>query len=337
MARNFQRPIPIPVKKQPTIFIGSTDTRNKSVSFAEAGAIPPGILLTTATPTPTPTPSPTQTLTSTPTPTPSPTLTATQTPTLTASPTLTATNTPTLTATRTVTPTPTPTLTQTPTSTPTLTLTPTQTLTLTASPTLTTTPTPSSTSISGSDAIRAALTTSTGSYDAAAVGNWVKVTSTEYANVIATVSGTTIRGLTEAQANQVGSGWVGTCAHIQSSSSIESPSGEYIIGFSSRLGSSTGTISVLTSTTYNGTYNVLENSPTINSANGREYWVRKAPTTSNSSTTYVGSVTSAGSRILTTTSFPSTYYDCSSPYSAWTSWNAGVPIFQFIGTSTKSW
>lgn len=201
----------------------------------------------------------------------------------------------------------------------------------------TSTTTTTTTTVAG-DSIRAALTTSTSSYDAATVGDWVKVTSTEYANVIATVTGTTVRGLTDAQANQVGSAWVGTCAHVQASSSIQSPSGEYIIGFSARLASSTGTVSVLISTTYSGTYNTLGNSPTINSANGREYWIRKAPTTANAATTYVGSVTSAGNRVLTTTTFPLTYYDCSSPYSTWVAWNnAGVPIFQFIGTSTKSW
>ena len=42
-SRSFLRPVPVPVKRQPTIFVGSTDISNKSVSFAEASAIPKGI------------------------------------------------------------------------------------------------------------------------------------------------------------------------------------------------------------------------------------------------------------------------------------------------------
>ncbi len=170
MAKNFIRPIPVPVKKQPTIYVGSSDTRNGVISFSEAGAIPAGQLIPTATPTPTPlpptsTPTPSPTLTPTPsvtptqtnTPTNTPSVTATNTATPTTTTTLTATNTPTNTPSVTPTNTPTETPTQTPTVTPTVTETPTNTptttLTLTATPTqtptttttLTATPTPTPT------------------------------------------------------------------------------------------------------------------------------------------------------------------------------------------------
>ena len=42
-----------------------------------------------------------------------------------------------------------------------------------------------------SDAIRAALSTSVTAYDAASVGNFIKITASEYANVVSTVTGTT--------------------------------------------------------------------------------------------------------------------------------------------------
>ena len=185
------------------------------------------------------------------------------------------------------------------------------------------------------DALRAALTTSVSTYDAATVGNWIEVTSTEYANVKSTVTGVITRGMTEAQANENGSAWTGTCAHTFSSASAESPAGEYIVGFSTRLFNTTGTFTVLTSTTYKGTYTAIANSPTLTSG-ARKYFVRKAPTTANASTTYVASVASVN-RTLGTTNFAGAGYDCSSPYSTWVAWNTQAPIFQFIGTSTKSW
>lgn len=258
-------------------------------------------------------PTPTSTPTNTPTPSPTPTFT----PTATATPTNTPTATP-IPPTNTPTPTPTNTATPTPTNTPTVT------------PTSTPTPTP------GGDAIRAALTTSTGSYDAATVGNWVKVTAAEYANVKATVTGVNTRGMTEVQANENGSAWTGTCAHTLPSGSITSPSGEYIIGFSARAFNTNGTFTVLTSTTYKGTYAALGNSPN-STAGAREYFVRKAPTTANASTTYVASAASTN-RTMGTTNFANSAYDCASPYDGpWTTWNTTAPIFQFIGTSTKSW
>jgi hypothetical protein len=294
----------------------------------------------TPSPTPTNTPVPTDTPTSTPTNTPTPTATNTPVPTNTPTPTATPipptdTPTPTPTFTPTSTPTSTPTNTpvpptNTPTPTPTNTSTPTPTNTPTVTPTSTPTPTP------GGDAIRAALTTSTGSYDAATVGNWVKVTAAEYANVKATVTGVNTRGMTEAQANENGSAWTGTCAHTLPSGSITSPSGEYIIGFSARAFNTNGTFTVLTSTTYKGTYAALGNSPN-STAGAREYFVRKAPTTANASTTYVASAASTN-RTLGTTSFTNSAYDCASPYDGpWSTWNTAAPIFQFIGTSTKSW
>jgi len=228
-----------------------------------------------------------------------------------------------------------------PSVTPSVSLTPSVSVTPSISVTPSVTPsisiTPSTTPSSVGDSIRAALSTSVASYDAAIVGDWVKVTSAEYANVKATVSGATTRGMTDAQANEAGSAWTGICAHVLTQALVTSPSGEYLIAFSARLFNTTGTFTVLTSTAYGGTYTSLGNSPSANSANGREYWVRKAPTTANASTTYVGSVASAN-RYLSTTTFANTFYDCSSPYSTWTSWNnLTCPVFQFVGTSTKSW
>lgn len=185
------------------------------------------------------------------------------------------------------------------------------------------------------DAIRASLSTSVASYDSASVGNWVKVTAAEYANVKATVANVITYGMTEAQANENSSAWTGTCAHTLPQSLVTSPPGEYIIGFSARLFNVNGTITILTSTSYKGTYSSIGNSPSMNFGS-REYFVRKAPTTANAATTYVASVTSTN-RVLGSTNFANSGYDCASPYDTWTLWNTAAPIFQFIGTSTKSW
>jgi hypothetical protein len=174
------------------------------------------------------------------------------------------------------------------------------------------------------------------------VGNWVKITSTEYGNIKSVISGATTRGMTEAQANEAGSAWTGTCAftfNSGSTSGSESPAGEYIIAFSARLFNTSGVFSVMTSNSFkSGSYTVLGNSPTMNSVNGREYFVRKAPTTANASTTYIATAASA-SRYMGTTTFPNSAYDCvSNPYNGpWTAWNTAAPIFQFVGTSNKSW
>ena len=95
----------------------------------------------------------------------------------------------------------------------------------------------------------------------------------------------------------------------------------------------------MTSNSYkSGSYAVLGNSPTMNAVLGREYFVRKAPTTANAVTTYIATAASA-SRAMGTTTFANAAYDCTpNPYNGpWSLWNTAAPIFQFVGTSNKSW
>lgn len=191
----------------------------------------------------------------------------------------------------------------------------------------------------GGDSLRAALSTSVSNYDSATVGNWVAITAAEYANIKATVTGATTTGMTEAQMGEAGSAWTGTCAYTLPSASASISSGSYIICFSLvGFNAVSATASCLTSTTFIGTYSNVGNSPSISTGSTtRLYWVRKAPTDSVASTSYMASVISAGTRRMSTTIFSGGYYDCSSPYSTWTVWNSGGPQQQFVTTTTKSW
>ncbi len=189
------------------------------------------------------------------------------------------------------------------------------------------------------DQLLAALSTSVASYNAASVGNWVSITAAEYANVKATVTGATTTGMTEAQMGESGSAWTGSCAFTLPSASASISSGSYIICFSLvGLNSLTTTASCLTSTTFIGTYSNVGNSPSLSIASTtRLYWVRKAPTDSVASTSYMATVLSTGSRRMGTTIFSGGYYDCSAPYSSWIAWNTQAPQHQFVTTTTKSW
>jgi hypothetical protein len=143
--------------------------------------------------------------------------------------------------------------------------------------------------------------------------------------------------MTNSETIQTGTTWSANCAHILPLNSITTPANEFIIGFLARLSISgtPGTFTVLTGTTSGGTYTNFANSPDI-SGTDMKYFVRKSPTNANSSITYVGSVSNSARRMAAT--FPSTRYDCSSPYSTWLNLiNIPAPIFQFIGTSVKQW
>jgi hypothetical protein len=191
---------------------------------------------------------------------------------------------------------------------------------------------------SSGDSLRAALTTSVAAYDSATVGNWVSITSTEYANVKATVSGATTIGHTETEMGQTGSSWTGSCAYVGPVASATISSGSYVICFSNVIQSASSTASCLISTTYAGTYSVVGNTPSFNSVTTtRFYYLRKAPTDSTSATSYLGSVIASGSRRMTTTTFAGAQYDCSAPYSTWSLWNSGAPQQQFVTTTTKTW
>jgi hypothetical protein len=100
-------------------------------------------------------------------------------------------------------------------------------------------------------------------------------------------------------------------------------------------GISTGQMTLLTGSTYNGTFGSFENTIFPTTSGGILYFVRKAPSVANSTTTYVGSVGSANRLAVGT--FPNSGFDCSAPYSSWTTTNGNAPIFQFIGTSVKQW
>ena len=115
------------------------------------------------------------------------------------------------------------------------------------------------------------------------------------------------------------------------------PSGVYLFGFICRTTSS-GSVTPLISTTYRGTYTAIANTPTTSGSELRSYFLRKS-SVATASTSYVGIVFSNPSPtggMITTTTF-NYAYDGSSPYSTWTPFTYGIPIFQMLGTPTKQW
>ena len=187
------------------------------------------------------------------------------------------------------------------------------------------------------DMIFDSLTVSKQLYLNTPTGQFLQVTAAEYANVKTRVGSTITYGMTDSQASVTGgTAWTAGCAFKLPETSISSPAGEYIIGYFMRFSAGTaGQMTLLTGSTYNGTFGNFENTIFPLSSDSILYFVRKAPSVANSTTTYVGSVTTANRLAVGT--FPNSGYDCSSPYSSWIIWNGNAPIFQFIGTSVKQW
>jgi cell division septation protein DedD len=257
---------------------------------------------------------------STPTPTPTPTATSTPTPTATSTPT----------PTPTATPTPTPTPTATPTATP-------------SAPTATPTPTPTITPTPDPDSIRAQLTTSVSSYDSATVGNWVKVTQTEYNRVAANVTGATKKGNSDAQVN-TRAGATSVSTYWVSYGTIGSPSfqidtGEYVIALISEAwNQSTGQTTLGYTTTFNGNTITQIGGNTAGTSTGgnRDYYVRKAPTDAATETRYPVMKMSVSPNAVPGWSG---YYTTNNG-STWTplsNFPVNASKIQIITTSTKTW
>lgn len=196
---------------------------------------------------------------------------------------------------------------------------------------------------SGSDAIRAALTTSTGSYDAATVGNFIKVTSTEYANVVATVTGTTKYVMNDTDLNSATSGW-STGYNISYNDTINSigtiPINNYIIGYAYRGNSAAAVTTYLRSgTTANGTHTKIGANISYTDTGAKTvYFIRKAPTTATATKVYLSFYMNGSSlgQVAGKSNYP-VYYSNGIDTNTWTSFTGGYPTFQALATTTKSW
>lgn len=97
--------------------------------------------------------------------------------------------------------------------------------------------------ISGGDQIAASLTTSLAAYNAASAGTWIKITSTEYANLQTNVSGTSVAGLTTAALNGISTtnfttGSLSFC-NIKGGSAPSIAANQYVYAFAMYMGGGT--------------------------------------------------------------------------------------------------
>lgn len=224
----------------------------------------------------------------------------------------------------------------TPTITPTNTITPSPTITLTP------TPTPSSSSSAPAvDAIRAQLSGSQLiAYDAASVGNWIKVTATQYNNIVANVSGATKKGNSDTQVNTRSSitSWENNWIAFGSGTTptFQINSGEYVIAMITEAWNQTGGQSQLGYTTdFTGsTITNIGNAASPSTGGVRDYFVRKAPTDAATETRYpVLKMTVSPNAVLSWNGFRSANNGAS-----WIALpNNQVSKIQIVTTSTKSW
>lgn len=173
-------------------------------------------------------------------------------------------------------------------------------------------------------------------YDAATVGNFFSCSLADYNAVFAGYTDAQKIGNTDVQFNTQGGAWSGTCAGVLPAANSTIPSNTYIVGFACRMQSNSNyTVTPLISTTYQGTYTAISNSPTMTGTSpARFYFLRKDPAIT-SATSYVGHVASANFLETSTTSYTNGGFDCSAPYSTWSSRTGTFPNFQMFVTTTK--
>lgn len=177
-------------------------------------------------------------------------------------------------------------------------------------------------------------------YDAANVGDWVKVTQTMYNNVVANVTGATKKGNNDTQVNtrdaitSYSDRWISFGASNIPSFQIDS--GEYVIAMITEAwNQNTGQSQLGYTTTFNGS-TITNYGGTAGPSTGgtRDYYIRKAPTDAATETRYP---------VLTMTVSPNSVtgwggYNSTDNGATWNPniTNATAKI-QIVTTSTKSW
>ena len=198
--------------------------------------------------------------------------------------------------------------------------------------------------VSVTDQIRSYITASLTSYDAAAVGSWVKVTSTEYNNVATKVTGATKKGNNDTQINNRDSlsGYTGYWITFGSAGTptFQINNGEYVIAMITEAWNQSGGTSQLGYTTAFTGSSITNIGGTAgpSTGGGRDYFVRKAPTDAATETRYpVLSMTVSPNAVNTWAGYRSTNTNPSPP-GAWISLPTNqVSKIQIVTTSTKSW
>lgn len=142
------------------------------------------------------------------------------------------------------------------------------------------------------DLIKNYLTTNLTAYNNATVGNFIKVTKTEYDNIAANIVGVIKKGNNDAQINTRDSltSWENNWISFGASGvpTFQIDTGEYVIGFISEAwNQNTGTSQLGYTTTFNGnTITNIGNAAGLSSGGQRDYYIRKAPTDAATETRY---------------------------------------------------
>lgn len=191
------------------------------------------------------------------------------------------------------------------------------------------------------DLIRAQLTTAQQtSYDAAPVGGWIKVTATQYNNIVNNVTGATKKGNSDAQVatrstlTSWQNNWIAFGTGNNPSFQIDS--GEYVIAMITEAWNQSGGTSQLGYTTTFTGNSITNIGGTAGPSTGgvRDYFVRKAPIDVATEIRYPTlHMTVSPNAVLSWPGFRS-----ADSGSTWISLpNNQVSKIQIVTTTTKSW
>lgn len=198
---------------------------------------------------------------------------------------------------------------------------------------------------STSDSIRSSLLSGSQlRYDNAVVGDFITVSSTEYASVVTAVTATKYI-MTDADLTSAFNGW-STGYNVSYNDTLKSEAtiatSSYIIGYAFSGNFAVGNITTYlrTGTSSNGTHTKIGSNLVFAPGSGNKtlYFIRKSPSTATSQKTYVSFYTNSSSlgQVSGKTNYP-IYYSASIDTNTWTVFTGGYPTLQVIATTNKLW
>lgn len=191
------------------------------------------------------------------------------------------------------------------------------------------------------DQIRAQLTVAQQTtYDATPVGGWIKVTATQYNNIVNNVAGATKKGNSDAQVATRSTLTSWTNQHIAfgtgSTPSFQIDNGEYVIAMITEAWNQTSGSSFLSYTTaFTGSVvGSIGGAAGPSTGGTRDYFIRKAPTDAATETRYPTLLmTVSPNAVLNWPGYRST-----NSGSSWIALpNNQIAKIQIVTTATKSW
>ena len=196
-------------------------------------------------------------------------------------------------------------------------------------------------------AIRAALSpTGQAAYDAAATDSWFAVSSTDYGNVNAALSGTSTIGYTDANLTAATTGFSQNFGATLNDVNATVATGNYILGLASRASGASGTLTFrpFVSTTFRGAYTAIGTGSLVMSQTATPtYWLCKNPSAPVASTSYVAVGPGSGTRgwgamgPWGSSNLQGGAYSSTMASGSWTTFNSSLPAQQWLLTNTQQW